>query len=171
MKKITKKFKNKKILTIIIGVIILLIVAWLIVIKSDIKIPPLHISSESSQTIQAIRGGYSWSNWNKSVIADSIHPTEFTYTLNNILSVKSGSRIILSNGKIKINRQYPFELLNLECFDKNNIIIENYIVAPTYINGDLYINVPTTNDIYICSAILKYKHGTVGYGYKLVVTD
>lgn len=171
MKKILAKLKNKKILIVIICAIILLIIGWLKIINLDIKIPPLYISSEYSKTIQAVQGGYSWSNWHKSVIADSIHPTEFTYTTNNILSVKKNSQIILSNKKTKIERRYPFELTNLECFDRSNTIIENYIVTPTYINGDLYINTPVTNDIYICNAILKYKNGTAGYGYKLVITD
>ncbi|MFZ2310713.1 MAG: hypothetical protein WAW11_04175 [Patescibacteria group bacterium] len=171
MKKIIAKLKNKKILIIIICTIILLIVGWLKIINLDIKIPSLYISSESSKTIQAVQGGYSWSNWHESVIADSIHPTEFTYTTSNILSIKKNSQIILSNKKNKIDRQYPFELISLECFDANKTIIKNYTVVPTYINGDLYINTPAINDIYICSAILKYKNGTAGYGYKLIITD
>jgi hypothetical protein len=171
MKKIIAKLKTKKILIVIICTIILLIIGWSKIINSDVKIPPLYVSSESLKIIKAVQGGYSWSDWYKSVIADSIHPTEFTYTTDNILLVKKNSQIILSNKKNKIDRRYPFELISLDCFDKNNLITEKYTVTPTYINGDLYINVPDINDIYICSAILKYKNGTVGYGYKLVVTD
>ena len=103
-------------------------------------------------------------------MADSIHPTEFQYTSDNALTISGNEQIVLSNKKVKIDRRYPFELSNLECFDSNKIVID-YKVSPTYSNGDLYINAPSVNGVYICNAVLKYKQGTVSYGYKLVVVS
>jgi hypothetical protein len=101
-------------------------------------------------------------------MADSIHPTEFQYTPDDTLTIGENEQIILSNKKVKIDRRYPFELSNLECFDSNKVVID-YKVSPTYSNGDLYISAPSVNGVYICNAVLKYKQGTVSYGYKLVV--
>lgn len=170
MKKITEKFKTKKIIVIAICAAILLIIYGLVVANLNLKPPQLYLSSEFSKTVQAISGSYSWSNWHEHVEASSIHPTEFKYTPDNTLAIGRNEQIILSNKKMKINRRYAFELSNLECFDKNNVVID-YKVSPTYINGDLYINAPSVNGIYICSVVLKYKQGTVSYGYKLVIAD
>lgn len=171
MKKFTEIFKNKKGITAAICIAILLTVGGVITSNLNTEPPQLYLSSEFSKTIQTIRGGYSWSNWSKNIIADSIHPTEFQYTADNTLVIEKNTQIILSNKKIKINRRHPFELSSLECFDKNNVAIENYKISPTYINGDLYINAPSANGIYICSVIIKYKQGTAGYSYKLAIDD
>ena len=149
---------------------ILLVVSWLLITSLSIKPPKLYLFSEFSKTIQTIPGTYSWSNWRGGVCADSIHPTEFQYTPDNTLTIGGNEQIILSNKKVKIDRRYPFELSNLECFDKNKAVID-YKVSPTYSNGDLYINAPSVNGVYICNAVLKYKQGTVSYGYKLVVVN
>jgi len=171
MKKFAEIFKNKKYLVITICVMTLLLIGWLVVGSLNIKPPQLYLSSEFSETVQAISGGYSWSNWHESVIADSIHPTEFQYTPGNTLTVGRNEQIILSNKKVKIDRRYPFELSSLECFDKNNIVVTGYKVSPIYINGDLYIDAPAVNGVCVCSVVLKYKQGTVSYGYKLIVVN
>jgi len=163
--------KNKRILVITVCVIVLLITSCLAINNQEIKPPRLYLSSEFSKTIQTVQGGYSWSRGNESVIADSIHPTEFQYDLSNTLTVERSSQLILSNKKMRFDRRYPFELLTFECFDKDNKTVENYKVFPTYSNGDLYINAPSENGVYICSVILKYGQNTAGYGYKLVVAD
>ena len=166
----TIKIKNRKYLIVFSCAIILLAISWPLINSLNNKPPRLYLSSESSKTVQAIFGSYSWSNGNKSVIADSIHPTEFQYTTDNTLTIPKNEQLILSNKKIKIDRRYPFELLNLECFDNNKAVI-NYQVSPTYINGDLYIKAPFADGIYICSAVLKYKRGVASYSYKLIVAD
>lgn len=167
MKKLAGVFKNKKYLIAASCAIILLVVGWLLIDSLNNKPPRLYLSSEFSKTVQTVSGSYSWSNWHESVIADSIHPTEFQYTSDNTLAILKNEQIILSNKKIKIDRRYPFELSNLECFDKNKAVID-YKVSPTYINGDLYIKAPSASGVYICSVVLKYKQGTVSYGYKLI---
>ena len=170
MKDFTGVFKNKKYLIIASCAAILLFIGWLLINSLSIKPPRLYLFSEFSKTIQAISGSYSWSNWHESVMADSIHPTEFQYTPDDTLTIGENEQIILSNKKVKIDRRYPFELSNLECFDSNKVVID-YKVSPTYSNGDLYINAPSVNGVYICNAVLKYKQGTVSYGYKLVVVS
>lgn len=170
IKKFAGAFKSKKYLVITSCAVVLLVVGWLVSDSLNIKPPRLYLSSEFSKTIQAISGSYSWSNWHESVMADSMHPTEFQYTPDNTLAVGRNVQIILSNKEMKIDRRYPFELSNLECFDKNNVIV-NYKVSPTYSNGDLYINTPSVNGVYICNVVLKYKQGTVSYGYKLVAVN
>jgi len=166
----TIKIKIKKYLIAVSCAIILLIVGWLLIDNLNNKPPRLYLSSEFSKTVQAISDSYSWSNGNKSVMADSIHPTEFQYTTDNTLTIPKNEQLILSNKKIKIDRRYPFELLNLECFDNNKTVID-YQVLPTYSNGDLYIKTPSVDGIYICSAVLKYKRGVASYSYKLIVAD
>ncbi|MDD3999172.1 MAG: hypothetical protein PHR98_03695 [Candidatus Shapirobacteria bacterium] len=170
MKNFTGVFKNKKYLIVASCAAILLFIGWSLINSLSIKPPRLYLSSEFSKTIQAIFGSYSWNNWHESVMADSIHPTEFQYTSDNTLTVGGNEQIILSNKKIKIDRHYPFELSNLECFDENKAVID-YKVLSTYSNNDLYINAPSVNGVYICNAVLKYKQGTVSYGYKLVVVS
>jgi len=170
MKKFIVVFKSKKYLVIASCAVSLLVISWLLINSLSIKPPRLYLSSEFSKTIQAISGSYSWSNWHESVNADSIHPTEFQYTSDNTSTINRNEQIILSNKKIKIDRRYPFELSNLECFDENKAVID-YKVLPTYSNDDLYINAPSVNGVYICNAVLKYKQGTVSYGYKLVVVS
>ena len=170
MKKLAGVFKNKKYLIAASCAIILLVVGWLLIDSLNNKPPRLYLSSEFSKTVQTVSGSYSWSNWHENVIADSIHPTEFQYTDDNTMTVERGVQLILSNKKIKINRRYPFELSSLECFDNNKTVID-YKPSPTYINNDLYINAPSVSGAYICSAVLKYKQGTVSYNYKLVVTN
>ena len=170
MKNFTGVFKSKKYLVTASCVVILLVVGWLLINSLSIKPPRLYLFSEFSKTIRAIPGSYSWSNWHESVNADSIHPTEFQYTSDNTLTINRNEQIILSNKKIKSDRRYPSELSNLECFDENKEIID-YKVSPTYSNGDLYINAPSVNGVYVCSVVLKYKQGTVSSGYKLVVVS
>lgn len=170
MKNFTGVFKNKKYLLITSCAVILLFIGWPLINSLSIKPPRLYLSSEFSKTIQAISGSYSWSNWHESVNADSIHPTEFQYAVDNTLTIGRKGQIILSNKKVKIDRHYSFELSNLECFDSNKVVID-YKVSPTYSNGDLYISAPSVNGVYICNAVLKYKQGTVSYGYKLVVSS
>jgi len=170
MKNFIGVFKSKKYLFITSCTVILLVISWLLINSLSIKPPRLYLSSEFSKTIQAISGSYSWSNWHESVNADSIHPTEFQYTYDNTLAINRNEQIILSNKKLKIDRRYPFELSNLECFDKNKEMID-YKVSPIYSNRDLYVNAPATEGVYICNAVLKYKQGTVSYGYKLVVAS
>lgn len=170
MKKFIRIFKNKKYLISLSCLVVLLVISWLLINSLSVKPPKLYLSSEFSKTIQAISGTYCWSNWRGGICVDSIHPTEFQYALDNTLTISRNEQIILSNKNIKIDRRHSFELSNLECFDKNKIVID-YKVSPIYSNGDLYINAPSVNGVYVCNAILKYKQGTVSYGYKLVVVD
>ena len=171
MEKFSKILKSKKVLIVAICALVLLAIGCLMVDTSKIKVPNLYLSSEFSKTVQTVQGGYSWSNWHENVIADSIHPTEFQYTDDNTMTVERGAQLILGNKKLRIDRRYPFELASSECFDGSKKTVEEYQVSPTYINNDLYLNAPVKNGTYICSVILKYKQGTVGYGYKLVVAD
>lgn len=167
-----KNFKilNFKYLISLSSVALFLIVCWALVGILEIKLPKIYLFSEVSKTIQALPGTYCWNNWRGGVCVDSIHPTEFQYTPDNTLNIGKNEQIILSNKKIKIDRRHPFELSNLECFDKNKEIID-YKVSPIYNNGDLYINAPSTEGVYICYAVLKYKQGAVSYVYKLVVVN
>lgn len=170
IKKFTGVFKGKKYLVIASAALILLAAGWLLINSMSVKPPRLYLSSEFSKTVQSIPNTYCWHNWRGGVCVDSIHPSEFSYTADNTLNINKNEQIILSNKKIKVDRRYPFELLNLECFNENKEVID-YKVSPTYSNGDLYINTPSVSGIYICNVVLKYKQVTVGYGYKLLVIN
>ncbi len=170
IKNFTGVFKYNKYLIITSCAVILLFISWTIINSLSINPPRLYLSSEFSKTIQTIPGSYCWSNWRGGVCVDSIHPTEFQYASDNTLSIDKNEQIVLSNKKVKIDRRYPFELSNLECFDNNKVMID-YNGSSTYSNGDLYINAPSVSGVYVCNAVLKYRQGTVSYGYKLVVTS
>lgn len=170
MKKFAGLLKSKKYLVIASYSLILLVIVWSLINSLSIKPPRLYLFSEFSKTIQTITNTYCWHNWRGGVCVDSIHPTEFQYTSDNTLNIGKNEQILLSNKKAKIDRRHPFELSNLECFDKNNMTID-YKPLPAYNNGDLYIKAPSVSGVFICNAVLKYQQGTVGYGYKLVVNN
>jgi hypothetical protein len=171
MNKFYKTLKNKKFLLIAGVVFAFIIIGLLVIDRLAVKPPQLYISSEFSKTIQAVRGGYSWTNGHRSLIVDAIAPTEFQYTDENTLNLERGAPLILNTKRLKFNRQYPFTLLNLQCFDAKNQVVSDYQAWPDYVNGGLYLKAPAKNGVYLCNVVLQYKQGTVNYGYKLAVAD
>jgi beta-lactamase regulating signal transducer with metallopeptidase domain len=153
----------------VIAVIILAIFLITNTIYRDV--PKIYVYSETSLPAEAIIGTYGWDFGNRKVESDSPIPTEFNYTPENTIAVQTGQQLVLSNQKIKMDRNVPFTLNAISYWDadlKETTLPPN---AFTIGNNDLYINAPETPGDYVFAVHLTYDRGNVFYGFKVSVTE
>ena len=133
-------------------------------------IPPnIYISAEGSKTKSALIGTYEWSYRNKHVSADSDHPTNFKYEMENVVSVTGGQQLIIDTQKIKIDKKYNFTIEQISVY-KDGRLTEFESIEPSFLNGSLYIQAPPDAGEYIYELVLNYKDkGTVSYGFTVRV--
>lgn len=129
-------------------------------------IPPnIYISAEGGETKTALIGTYKWSYRNKHVSADSDHPINFEYGAENIVSVTDGQQLVINTQRFKSDRKYDFTIGTLSVY-KQDKLTDFGSVEPSFLNGSLYIQVPSDAGEYIYELVLNYKDkGTVCYGF------
>lgn len=167
---IMKHSKRTKLITLLSIIFIACIVLGAVLLGAktkeiNIKPPDIYINSEGSKTKLAQIGTYSWNIKNKNIQADSIHPTDFKYSDDNILYLDAGDQIILTTQKTKTDKKYEFTLESMEIYKNKNKI--NYSLPKPFIeNGLLYISSPQDTGEYIYSIFLNYKDkGKVNYSF------
>lgn len=127
--------------------------------------PDIYISAEGEKTKTAIMGSYSWENDGEHILADSDHPTNFQYKLDNIASASGKEQLIISTQKLEKDRQYDFTIKDMSIY-KDDRLVEFESVDPSFTNGDLYIQAPPEAGEYTYVLRLNYKDkGEATYGF------
>jgi len=135
----------------------------------NFEIPELTAADENGNTIQAIHGGYDWRSGGKIVLADSLSPLDFNYKAENILTIRKGASLQLSNNKNNIFNVQDFKLVSLY---NNSPKDTGYAVSQGgFKNDNLIITAPKDSGEYIYSIRLRFRHGTVEYGFKVIVAE
>lgn len=167
---IMKHSKKSRLITIASAILIIMIVCISLVLGAGVGItnrkpPNIYISTESGKTKDAIRGGYHWRFGNEYILTDTDHPNKFKYESQNIVSLSSGEKLIVSTQKLKSNKKYNFTLGTVEVYE-NGRLIEFDANDISYANGTLYLQVPKESGEYIYSLWLNYKNrGKANYGF------
>ncbi|MCX7884129.1 MAG: DUF4829 domain-containing protein [Caloramator sp.] len=167
---IMKYSKRTKLITLLSILFIAFIVLGAVLLGAktkeiNIKPPDIYVNAEGSKTKLAQIGTYSWKIKNKSIQADSLHPTDFEYSDDNIISLDAGDIITLTTQKTKTDKKYEFTLESIEIY-KNKNKIEYSLPKPFIQNGLLYISSPQDAGEYIYSIFLNYKDkGKVNYSF------
>lgn len=165
--------KSKSILivsTLLLGIVIIcaLSLGAGVGISSDTP-PNIYIGTEGNTTKVALTGGYSWTNGNKHIEADSAHPANFKYKPDNIVSASGKEQLIISTQKLKKDKRYRFTIESIDVY-KNGKPVKFETVDPSFMNGNLYIQGPPDDGEYVYAIRLNYKNkGTVTYGFKVRV--
>ncbi len=132
--------------------------------------PNLYIAAEGEKTKAALKGSYSWTNGERHIQADSDHPVNFAYSLDNTVSVSGKEQLILGTRKTKNDKQYDFTIEDLTVY-KDKQPVDFAGVEPGFMNGSLYLQVPPDPGEYIYVLRLNIKDdkgkakGTVSYGF------
>lgn len=167
---IMKYSKRTKLITLLSILFIVFIVLGAVLLGAktkeiDIKPPNIYINAEGSKAKLAQIGTYSWNIKNKNIQADSLHPTDFEYSDDNIIYLDAGEQIILTTQKTKTDKKYEFTLESMEIY-KNKNKIDYSLPKPFIQNGLLYISSPQDTGEYIYSIFLNYKDkGKVNYSF------
>ncbi|ETA79933.1 hypothetical protein [Youngiibacter fragilis] len=129
--------------------------------------PPGLEAKSTLGTARAIMGTYGWDYGNRSVQADSMHPTKFQYRPENILQVAAGEKITI----------YPvyndkFYKGSLELFDFEVYSVQGTEVSPSggvaELKGStITAEVPEASGDHILVMIIRYQQGSVSYGLKV----
>lgn len=129
---------------------------------------PPGLEARSSQgTARAIMGTYGWDYGNRSVQADSLHPKDFQYKLENTLQVTAGEKIEL----FPVNDDKLFKG-NIELIDFEVYRIDSGEAIPSGGMAELKGNTITAEVPYVAGdhvlvITIRYKQGTVSYGLKV----
>ncbi|MCK5764290.1 MAG: M56 family metallopeptidase, partial [Clostridiales bacterium] len=92
-------------------------------IGSQKNIPPdIYISSEREETKVALMGTYSWENGDVYIEADSDHPINFKYMLDNTISVTAKEQLIIDTQKLKIDKLYDFTIEDMNVYKEGQLI-------------------------------------------------
>jgi hypothetical protein len=127
--------------------------------------PDIYIAAEGSRTKTAIIGTYDWDYLGKHINSDSVHPTEFEYEDENVISVVGNQQIIIDTRKLKKDKKYDFTLDNILIY-KNGNMVKFASPEPNLMNGSLYLQAPPEAGEYVYNVVLNYKNeGTVSYGF------
>lgn len=127
--------------------------------------PNIYISAEGEKTKVALMGSYSWKNGGEHIQADSDHPINFEYKLDNVVLATGKEQLIIGTQKLKRDKQYDFTIEEIEVY-KDDQLIEFETVEPSFMNGDLYIQAPLDAGEYIYTLRLNFKdRGIVSYGF------
>lgn len=162
--------KKSRFLIFLSGVLLTLIILgalYLGAVVENRKDTPhnIYISAEGEKTKVARIGSYSWENRGIHIHADSDHPVNFEYRIDNIVSVTGKKQLTISTKNLKKDKAYEFTIEDIEVY-KDNQLIEFEAVEPSFMNGDLYIQAPSDAGEYIYTLRLNFKdRGTVNYGF------
>lgn len=162
--------KKSRIITVISAILIVALICTSVVLGAGVgfvnKQPPnVYISTETQKTRNAVKGGYSWRIGRQNIIADSVSPLDFDYSIQNIVSLKSNEQFVITTQKLKSDKKYDFTLEELEIYKSGGkYMLES--VKPSLTNGNLYLQAPEESGEYIYSIWLNYKNrGKVNYGF------
>lgn len=167
---IMKYSEKSRLIIIFSGILIGFVIAGAVYLGAGVgnvkDTPPnIYISAEGEKTKAACMGGYSWENGGKHIQADSDHPINFEYKIDNEVSVTAKQQLIISTQKLKRDKQYDFTIEEMDVF-KDGQLIEFETVEPSFMNGDLYVQGPPEAGEYIYTLRLNFKdRGTVSYGF------
>jgi len=138
---------------------------------SHLNIPEVTITAENGASAQAIRGGFEWSSCGRHTLADSLSPLDFDYKAENIITVKKGSVLTVNSKKANRSKAYPFTVAYLTRYTGNRTPAQLDTNDYNVNNGNMSIKSPDITGEYIFDLTLKYKQGTVNFGFKVIVTD
>lgn len=167
-------FSKHKILIGIIGVILLVfLIVCFATTKLTLEPPNLYATTDNSQYVKLLRGGYNWSSGYASVFSNSAHPLEFNYTEYETMNVNLGENIRLTNVRnntnIGGNIFYPS---NIRYYDMNGkpIIMTGDKFPVSMGTKEAYIETPSQVGTYILEVIIDYyDKGYAVYGMKVNV--
>ena len=127
--------------------------------------PNIYISAEEEKTKAALTGSYSWKYRGGGIQSDSDHPVNFNYKTDNIVNTAAKQQIVISTQKIKLDKKYDFTLDQISVYEEGQeVAFES--VEPSFMNGNLYLQVPPNAGEYTYCLILNFKDkGTVNYGF------
>lgn len=160
--------RTKIVLSITIAAVLCAAVVSAFLTFGNIKIPDLIVTAENGAALQAIRGGYDWRTGFNMVQADSVSPVDFEYMAENILTIRNGNSLILSN-KNNVFDVQDFKLVSL--FENSQKETGYGVSQGGFKNGNLIITAPYVSGEYIYSIRLQFRRGTVEYGFKVIVTE
>ena len=83
--------------------------------KSEI-VPDIYVTSGNDKVALAVRGGYTWTSFSESKIADSVAPQDYVYKNNNVLLVTPQEKMIFRNSDNPLS-QYKFYPLEMKYYD------------------------------------------------------
>ena len=133
------------------------------------KPPKIYISAEGLETKAALTGSYSWKYRGTRIQADSDHPMNFKYELDNIVSTSAKQQIVIGTQKLKLDKKYDFTMDQISVYKKGQLV-EFGSVEPSFMNGNLYLQAPEEAGQYIYCLILNFKDkGIVNYGFAVRV--
>jgi hypothetical protein len=129
---------------------------------------PPGLEAKSAQgTARALTGTYGWDYGNRSVQADSLHPKDFKYEMENTLQVTAGE-------KIELYPVYDDKLFkgNMELIDFEVYRIDGGVASPSGGSAELKGSTITSEVPYVAGdhvlvITARYKQGTVSYGLRV----
>jgi len=132
--------------------------------------PNIYINVEEQQAKKALTGTYSWQYGGTKIQADSEHPKNFEYKLDNTLSVIGAQQLIIGTQKLKRDKKYDFSVDEISIYKDGKSIELFKPVEPSFVNGNLYIQAPKDSGEYIYTLRLNFKDkGIVNYGFVVSV--
>jgi len=162
--------KKSKLIVIFSGILIGFLIFGALYLGAGVGIrenspPNIYISAEESETKAALIGTYSWKDGNTHIEADSDHPIDFEYNLDNIISVTAAQQLVIGTKQLKTDKENDFIIEQISVY-KDGQLTESQGPEPNFLNGNLYIQAPLDQGEYIYSLELNFKdRGTVNYGF------
>lgn len=171
-------FKRRKWLIAIAAIAVIAVAAtlFLTVGVSDTKIPPVYVSGEFAQTIEAAQFGYEWdfskTNTPKVELADNINPIECDYVEDNTITINSNQELHISTQKMTNDKNYITEvnLIRVEVYNKDGSLYTGETYRK-YREDGIHIQSPKNNGKYIYTVYLEFPRGYVNYGFQVIVED
>lgn len=153
--------------------IVALILIFLVFSARSEIVPNIYVTSDSGKIATAVKGGYTWNSFTESIIVDSISPSEYIYSNDNILLVTPEEKITFSNSQNSLNR-YKFYQLEMKYYDESNqeFIVPEPEDSTAYADLKyLEVNAPKEEGAYIYNFKFSYYNkGEVEYGLKVIVS-
>ncbi len=138
-------------------------------LQSQIMTKPPELKAFLSDEIQkeAQMGTYEWRFLGRSVIADSDHPANFTYTEESRIAASSGQRLYLT--PLVQSEKVPYEIISAAVSEKGKP--ETEVKLDFTINGDAaVVSVPEGSGDFVYTILVDYEEkGKAVYGLEVLV--
>ena len=138
-------------------------------LQSQIMTKPPELKAFLSDEMQkeAQMGTYEWRFLGRSVIADSDHPANLTYTEESRITASSGQRLYLT--PLVESEKVPYEIISAAVSEKEKP--ETEVKLDFTINGDAaVISIPEGSGTYVYSLQVDYlEKGDAVYGLEVLV--
>ena len=168
MAEIRKKTRRniwKGIVTLILFSFVLFVI--LDKMQGESKPPTIHVLINDAIRREALLGTYEWKSGGHIVMADSDHPSNFTYEEKHTLEASKGQKVYMS---ISSDQGYmPIEVRDFEVYTRGST--EKLKDADYSINGDtLVLHVEEDSGDYVYLLFMDYKdRGNAVYGVNIIV--